>query len=184
MILGIPVWYIDPTANTLPSQLRSYHALALIQLIPTTLVTTPISSQPQQEPTPGAKESRQGGKAKRKESKDKAPQAPPTPRAPNLSPLCALCKVVRNATNNFFELPCLKPLVHEVFPKSDIPEVQITLSRLAKTCDLCDHHGHYSHYFPCLHEFRDFLQVLRQYETTHIGSPIPLPMDFGIAKPK
>ena len=100
MTLGILVWYIDPPASILPSQLIPYHALTLVQLVPITPVIASVPSQPQQELIPIVKESRQGGEAKRKEPKDKAPPAPKAPKVPTSSPPCALCKVVGHATNN------------------------------------------------------------------------------------
>eukprot|EP00253_Pinus_taeda_P006498 PITA_06498 len=80
MTLGIPVWYIDPPASILPGQPRPYHALTQDQLVPMTVATALVPSQHQQEPTPVAKASTHGGKAKRKDSKDKAPQPPPALR--------------------------------------------------------------------------------------------------------
>lgn len=86
-----------------------------------------------------------------------------------MTPPCTLCEVVGHATNNCLELPHLKPLVHEMFLESSIPEVQVTLQGLAKKlktlrmnhpCALCDHYGNYSHCFPHLEEFRDCLHAL------------------------
>jgi len=103
-----------------------------------------------------------GGKDTRKEPKDKATQAPPAPKAPKPSPPCALCKFVGCTTNNFPELPQLKPLVHETFPKSNIMEFHVNLPgppKKLKTLStnhpyaLCGHHGHCSHCFPRLDEF-------------------------------
>jgi len=140
------------------------------------------------------KSSRQGGKAKRKEPKDKGPQAPPTPKAPNLTPLCALCKFFGHATNNCPELPQLKPLVHDAFPESNIPEVHVNilvppkkLKTLRKNhpCALCYIHGHYSQWFPHLDEIRDCLGEIREYEATRSKASTPLPMDSGTtSKPK
>ena len=135
-----------------------------------------------------------GGKSKRKEPKDKTPQAPPSPKAPKSSPLCTLCKVVGQATNNCPKLPHLKPLIHETFPESNIPEVQVTFRGPAKKLimlhtnhlySLCDHCGHYSHYFPPLDEFCDFLEVLPEYKAAHHGSHTSLPMgSISTSKPK
>ena len=194
MTLRISVWYIDPPASTPPSQLRPYHALTPVQLVPTTPSVVLVPSQPQQVPAPIVKVSKQGGKSKRKEHKDKAPQASSTPEAPNPSPPHTLCKVVGHATNNCLELPHLKPLVHETFPESNIPEFNVTLPSPSKKlkalqtnhpCALCDHHGHYSHCCPHLDEFCDSLEAICEYETTRSGSPTPLPMDSGTtSKPK
>lgn len=46
MTLGILFWYIDPPTSTPPGQLRPYHVLALVQLVPTTPAATPIPPQP------------------------------------------------------------------------------------------------------------------------------------------
>ena len=100
----------------------------------------------------------------------------------------SLCKVVGNATNNCPKLPHLKPLVHETFPKSNIPEVHVNLLGPPKKlrmlctnhpCALCDLHGHYSHCCPCLDEFCDFLEALHEYEATRSGSSTTLPVDSG-----
>jgi len=64
--LGIPIWYINPTASAPLDQLIPCHALTLVQSVPMTLATALVPSQPQQEPAPIAKASIQGGKAKRK----------------------------------------------------------------------------------------------------------------------
>lgn len=102
--------------------------------------------------------------------------------------MCDLCEVVGHATNNCLELPKLKPLVHEAFPKSNILEVHVDiLVPLRKlkmlytnhSYALCDLHGHYSHCFPCLNDFHDWLGFIREYEATHSRSSTPLPMDFG-----
>jgi len=84
---------------------------------------------------------------------------------------CALCDVDGHATNNYLELPHVKYVVTDTFPDYNIPEVHVTLPESTKKnislstyhpCDLCDNYGHYSHRFPCLKDFFDTLQVLRE----------------------
>jgi len=48
-----------------------------------------------------------------------------------------MCEVVRHAANNCRELPRLKPLVHEMFPNSKIPKVQVILLRPTKNSKCC-----------------------------------------------
>ena len=186
MTLGILVWYIDPPINILPGQLRPYHALTHSSTGPYSPCRCFNSIRTSTGTHSCCASIWTGGKAKRKEPKDKASQAPPTPKAPKQSPPFDFCKVVGNTTNNCPELPQLKPLVHETFPESNIPEVHVNLlgpSKKLKTLhtshpySLCDHHGHYSHCFPRLDEFCNFLEALRKYEVTHIGTPTPLLMD-------
>jgi len=52
MTFGILLCYIGSPASILPSQLRPYHALTLVQSVPMTPVTNLVPSQPQQELTP------------------------------------------------------------------------------------------------------------------------------------
>lgn len=169
MTLGIPVWYIDHPANILPGQPRPCHALTLIQPFPITHATASMPLQPQQEPTPFAKASLQGGKANRKDLKEKSLQALPSPKAPNPTPPCTLCQVVGHATNSCPKLCQLKPLVHEAFLESNIFELHDSLLVRAKKlktlptnhpCVPCDLHGHYSHCFPCFNEFCDYLRAI------------------------
>lgn len=61
--LGIPVWYINPPANTPSNQLKPYTALIPFQPITPTPAFVYVPQQPQQEPTPIAKASHEGGKS-------------------------------------------------------------------------------------------------------------------------
>lgn len=154
-------------------------------MFPMTPAAASIPSQLQQEPTPIAKATSQGGKAKKKDLKNKASQAPPTPKAPKS---CTLCEVVGHATNSCPELPQLKSLVHEAFHELNIlkfhvdilvPPKILKMLRTNHPCALCDIHGHYSNYFPHLDEFHDFHEVIREYEATRSRGTNPLPVDLS-----
>ena len=75
-----------------------------------------------------------------------------------------------------------------MFPESNIPKVHVNLLGQPEKLitlhtnhpsTLCNNRGHYSHCFPRLNEFHDCLEVLREYEATHSGTPTPLSVDSG-----
>lgn len=132
------------------------------------------------------KEFVEGGRAQKEGHKVKAPQPTPNPpKPPKPTPSCALCVVVLHATNNCPQLPHIKNLVSDTFPKPNILEVHVTLPESAKKnktlCtkkyfDFCDKYGHYSNHRPHLEDFHDTLEVLCELNVAHSGSTFPLPV--------
>lgn len=95
---------------------------------------------------------------------------------------------VGNATNNCPEIPHINNLVSDSFLYPNIPEVHVTLLKFAKNnkilhmnhpCALSNNYGHYSHHCPCIEDFHDTLQVLRELDVTHIDSASTLLAGFG-----
>ena len=72
LTLGIPVWYLDPAATTLPGQPKPYLAYTLVQLVPMNSPVSTVSQPPQQEPPPVMTASGKKSDARKRASKDKA----------------------------------------------------------------------------------------------------------------
>lgn len=70
---GILVSYINPPSNTSPNKLKPYNSLNLVQPVIPTPSFASIPQQPQQELTPIAKSSSDGGKPRKREPKTRHP---------------------------------------------------------------------------------------------------------------
>ena len=114
LTLGIPVWYRDPPAATLPGQPKPYLALTPAQPVPMTSPAATVPQPPQQEPPPIATTSSKKGKAQKRASKEKVAPTDPTPSLPP-NP-CALCDVFGHTTHTCPELPRIKPMDNVAFP--------------------------------------------------------------------
>jgi len=175
--LGIPMWYIEPPVNTLPSQLRPYHALNPVHQSLRPLSLLQFHHHFNRKLLLLQKHLDKGAKPRRRNLRTRIPKHLQLPKiqSQHLHVLCVRLLGMPPITILNF----LKPLVHETFLESNIHKVQVTLSGLDKKlktlhtnhpCALYDHYGHYSHYFPRLDECH--------YEATHCQSSTPLPMDY------
>ena len=121
----------------MPSDLKPYLSLNLVQPVPMTSLAATVPQPPQQEPPPIATASGKKGKACKRASKDKATLtdlAPPPPPKP-----CALCDVVSHTTHTCPELPHIKLMVKVAFPKSTVPETSASSSTAAKNTNIIHH---------------------------------------------
>lgn len=194
MTLGILVWYMDPLANTPPSQLKPYTALTPVQPVAMTPPFASVPQPPQHEPTPLVKASGEGGKACKKAPKEKAAHITPAPpKTPKCTTPCALRDVDGRATHHCLELSRIKPMVNIMFPESEVPNVHLTLPTSAKKlktthtnrpCALFDIHGHYTHLCPHLKDYHTSLEVVHQYKVERNESTYPLFACYDSEKPK
>ena len=147
LTLGIPVWYLDPPAPTLPGQPKPYIALTPVQPVPMTSLAAIVPQSPQQEPPPVATASGKKDKARKGASKDKAaPTNPAPPQPPKHTIEGALCDVVGHASHTCPELLHLKPMVNVTFPESAVPEASVPSATAAKNPKTI----HTNHPYACL----------------------------------
>ena len=161
LTLGIPVWYLDPSAATPPGKPKPYLALTPVQPVPVAASIATVPPTPQQDPSLAVIATGKKRKAHKGASKDKATAPDPTPPPPTKP--CALCDGVSHASHTCPELPHIQPMVKVAFPESIVPETSISSSSTAKNpknlrtnkpCALCGVHGHYSHHCPHLMHYR------------------------------